>query len=41
MEPMGQSRPQRWTALIVEDDIELRELTVALLEESELDTIEC
>ena len=41
MEPMGQSRPQRWTALIVEDDIELRELTAALLEESELDTIEC
>ena len=38
---MGQSRPQRRTALIVEDDAELRELTAALLEESELDTIEC
>ena len=38
---MGQTRPQRRTALIVEDDADLRELSAALLEESELDTIEC
>ena len=38
---MGQPRPQRRTALIVEDDADLRELSAALLEESELDTIEC
>jgi CheY-like chemotaxis protein len=40
-ETMGQTRPQRRTALIVEDDADLRELSAALLEESELDTIEC
>jgi CheY-like chemotaxis protein len=34
-------QPRRWTALIVEDDADLRELSAALLEESELDTIEC
>jgi CheY-like chemotaxis protein len=38
---MGQTRPQRRTALIVEDDADLRTLSAALLEESELDTIEC
>jgi CheY-like chemotaxis protein len=38
---MGQTRPQKRTALIVEDDADLRELSAALLEESELDTIEC
>ena len=38
---MGQARPRR-TVLIVEDDSELRNMTAALLEESEeLDTIEC
>ena len=48
-ETMGQTHPQkgqprraqRRTALIVEDDADLRELSAALLEESELDTIEC
>jgi CheY-like chemotaxis protein len=40
-ETMGQTRPHRRTALIVEDDADLRELSAALLEESELDTIEC
>ena len=40
-ETMGQTRPQRRTALIVEDDADLRELSATLLEESELDTIEC
>jgi CheY-like chemotaxis protein len=40
-ETMGQTRPQKRTALIVEDDADLRELSAALLEESELDTIEC
>jgi CheY-like chemotaxis protein len=43
---MGQTQPrraqpQRRTALIVEDDSDLRQLSAALLEESELDTIEC
>jgi DNA-binding NtrC family response regulator len=38
---MGQAQPKR-TVLIVEDDSELRNMTAALLEESEeLDTIEC
>jgi CheY-like chemotaxis protein len=37
----AQSSPQRRLALIVEDDAELRWLTAALLEESELDIIEC
>jgi CheY-like chemotaxis protein len=38
---MGQAQPKRRTALIVEDDAELRGLTAALLEEEQLDTIEC
>ena len=38
---MGQAQPKRPTALIVEDDAELRRLTAALLEEEQLDTIEC
>jgi DNA-binding NtrC family response regulator len=38
---MGQAEPKRPTALIVEDDAELRSLTAALLEEEQLDTIEC
>jgi Response regulator receiver domain len=38
---MGQAQPKRRTALIVEDDAELRILTAALLEEEQLDTIEC
>jgi CheY-like chemotaxis protein len=38
---MGQAQPKR-TVLIVEGDSELRNMTAALLEESEeLDTIEC
>ena len=37
----AQSSPQRRLALIVEDDAELRWLTSALLEESELDIVEC
>jgi CheY-like chemotaxis protein len=38
---MGQAQPKRRTALIVEDDVELRSLTAALLEKEQLDTIEC
>jgi CheY-like chemotaxis protein len=38
---MGQAQPKRPTALIVEDDAELRSLTATLLEEEQLDTIEC
>jgi hypothetical protein len=38
---MGQAQPKRRTALVVEDDAELRSLTAALLEEEQLDTIEC
>src|SRR6266481_1633396 len=43
MKLMGQKQPQgrRRLALIVEDDAELRWLTATLLEESELDIIEC
>jgi CheY-like chemotaxis protein len=37
---MGQAQPKR-TVLIVEDDAELRNLTAALLEDEQLDTIEC
>jgi CheY-like chemotaxis protein len=37
----AQSSPQRRLAVIVEDDAELRWLTSALLEESELDIVEC
>jgi CheY-like chemotaxis protein len=38
---MGQAQQKRRAILIVEDDAELRSLTVALLEDGELDTIEC
>jgi CheY-like chemotaxis protein len=38
---MGQAYPKRRTALVVEDDAELRWLTATLLEESELDIVEC
>jgi len=37
----GQAQGRRRIALIVEDDAELRWLTATLLEESELDIIEC
>src|SRR4029077_4636428 len=38
---MGQAQQTRGAVLIVEDDAELRSLTVALLENEQLDTIEC
>jgi CheY-like chemotaxis protein len=38
---MGQAQQKRRTVLIVEDDGELRSLTAALLEDEQLDTIEC
>jgi CheY-like chemotaxis protein len=38
---MGQAQPWRPTVLIVEDDAEVRRLTVALLEDGQMDTIEC
>ncbi|MEO8318508.1 MAG: response regulator [Bradyrhizobium sp.] len=38
---MGQSKPFRATALIVEDDPIQREMICLLLEESEVDVIEC
>ena len=38
---MGQAQQTRGAVLIVEDDAELRNLTVALLEDEQLDTIEC
>jgi CheY-like chemotaxis protein len=38
---MGPAKPPRGKALIVEDDPDLRWLTATLLEESELDIIEC
>jgi DNA-binding NtrC family response regulator len=38
---MGQAQQERRAVLIVEDDAGLREFTAALLEDSELDTIEC
>ena len=38
---MGQAQHKRRTALVVEDDAELRWLTATLLEESELDIVEC
>ena len=38
---MGQSKPFRATALIVEDDPMQRDMICLLLEESELDVIEC
>jgi DNA-binding NtrC family response regulator len=37
---MSQTHPKR-TLLVVEDDAELRKLTAALLEEEQLDIIEC
>ncbi len=40
-ETMGQAQSKRRIALIVEDDAELRRLTTTVLEESELDIIEC
>ena len=38
---MGQSKPFRATALVVEDDPMQREMICLLLEESEMDVIEC
>ena len=38
---MGQSKPLRATALIVEDDPMQREMICLLLEESDVDVIEC
>ena len=38
---MGQAQQKRRAVLIVEDDAELRSLTAALLEDEEIDTIEC
>jgi DNA-binding NtrC family response regulator len=38
---MGQSKPLRATALIVEDDPEQREMMSLLLEESDYDVISC
>src|SRR5262249_16727506 len=38
---MGQAQQNRRAVLIVEDDAELREFVARLLEDSELDTIEC
>jgi DNA-binding NtrC family response regulator len=38
---MGQAQQKRRAVLIVEDDAELRSLTAALLEDGELDTIQC
>ena len=38
---MGQAQQKRPAVLIVEDDADIRSLTVALLEDEQLDTIEC
>jgi response regulator RpfG family c-di-GMP phosphodiesterase len=38
---MGQSKPLRATALIVEDDPMQRDMICLLLEESDVDVIEC
>ena len=38
---MGPAQQQHRAVLIVEDDAELRSLTAALLEDEEIDTIEC
>jgi CheY-like chemotaxis protein len=38
---MGRALPKRRTVLIVEDDAHLRRLTAALLEDEQLETIEC
>jgi DNA-binding NtrC family response regulator len=38
---MGQAQQKRRAVLIVEDDAELRNLTAALFEDEQVDTIEC
>jgi CheY-like chemotaxis protein len=38
---LGEEQQKRRAVLVVEDDAELRSLTAALLEEEQLDTIEC
>ena len=38
---MGQTQQKRRAVLIVEDDAELRRLTAALLEDEQVNTIEC
>ncbi len=38
---MGQAQQKRRAVLVVEDDAELRSLTAALLEDEQMDTIEC
>ena len=38
---MGQAQQKRRAVLIVEDDADLRSLTAALLEDEQVDTIEC
>jgi CheY-like chemotaxis protein len=38
---MGQTQQPRRSVLIVEDDADLRRVTAALLEDEQLDTIEC
>ncbi len=38
---MGQSKPLRAIALVVEDDVMQREMTCLLLEESDFNVIEC
>ena len=38
---MGQGLSKRPTVLIVEDDLDLRHLTTTLLEDEQLETIEC
>ena len=38
---MGQSKPLRATALIVEDDVMQRDMICLLLEDSDVDVIEC
>jgi CheY-like chemotaxis protein len=38
---MGQAQPKRRIALIVEDDAELRWITMTVLEQVELDIVEC
>ena len=38
---MGEAQQNRRAVLIVEDDAELREFAARLLEDGELDTIEC
>ena len=38
---MGQAQQKRRAVLIVEDDAELRSLTAALLQDEQMDTIEC